>query len=124
MVRIGILGTRKPGSDGYERLFTRIRGAPQPEDDEGIAATLKAMDGLGCLRRCLVRDAVRRARPVGHRPALLDHPVVHVGACDPAHGDDAPVAVAVALLTLDRTAGDALAKLRGRWVCAGLWRAT
>ena len=40
--------THEAASDGYERLFARIRGAPKPEEDEGVAATLKAMDGLGC----------------------------------------------------------------------------
>ena len=67
----------------------------------------------GRFRRCVVRDVVRRVLPVGHRPALLDHPGVHIGAVDTAHRDDAPVAVAVTLGALDRPAGDALAEGSG-----------
>ena len=44
---------------------------------------------------------------------LLDHPGVQVGTADPAHRDNSPVAVAIALSALDRPAADALAKRPG-----------
>ena len=47
------------------------------------------------------------------RSALGDHPGVHVGAVDAAHRDERAVAVAVTLGTLNRPAGDALAKRSG-----------
>ena len=65
------------------------------------------------------RGSVPASAPSGgHRPPLLDHPGVRVGAVDAAHGDDALVAVAVAFAfdALDRPAGDALAKGSGEGV--------
>ena len=35
-----------------------------------------------------MRDVVGRVLPVRHRPPLLDHPRVHVGAPDPTHHDE------------------------------------
>ena len=73
--------TREAASDGYERLFARIRAAPQPEDDEGMAATLKAMDELGWLREWR-RDLRREQRGLlltsAHRAKGLefDHVVI------------------------------------------------
>ena len=81
--------TREPGPDGYERLFARIRGAPRPEEDEGIAATLKAMDGLGCPKstKGLARaPGTRRSSPHGcwpgrawHKPAASSPPTSGTG---------------------------------------------
>ena len=76
--------TREAASDGYERLFARIRAAPQPEDDEGMAATLKAMDELGWLREWR-RDLRREQRGLlltsAHRAKGLefDHVVILEG---------------------------------------------
>ena len=67
----------------------------------------------GRLRRRLVRDVVGRVLPVGHRPALLDHPSIHIGTVDAALRDDTAIAVAVALGALNRPAGDAPAKRPG-----------
>ena len=60
------------------------------------------------------QEAGRAGRDqLGHRPALLDHPGVHIGAVDAANRDDAPVAVTDTLGGLDRPAGDALAEGSG-----------
>ena len=65
------------------------------------------------LRRRFMRNVIRRVLPVGHRPARGDHPGFQVGTADPAHRDNSPVAVAIALSALDRPAADALANRPG-----------
>ena len=58
----------------------------------------------GRLRRGLLRHVVARVLRVHHRPPLRDHPRVQVLAGEAAHGDDAPVTIAVPLLTRGRPA--------------------
>ena len=93
-------------------IFPLMRQSPAPPA-RGLDELASPQTPAGRLRRRLVRDVVGRVLPIGHRPALLDHPGVQVGAVDPAHRDDASVAVAIALGALYRPTGDALAKRTG-----------
>ena len=95
-----------PGGCGVSRFLCAretLALAPLPGCDH-VAAPYSS---LRRLRHRLLRGVLGRVPTIGEGPALGGHPGVHVLAPDPAHRDDAPVAVLVALLALDGARADA-----------------
>src|SRR5262245_29275006 len=69
-------------------------------------------------RRVLFSDVGRRVVPIGKRPALRDQPSVQVLVAGSTDGDDAPVAIDVALLAGDRPLPDVIGQGERRVLAA------
>ena len=106
-----------PGGCGVPRfLCAREALAPAPLPGRDHVAAPYA--SLRRLRHGLLRDVLGRVLAICEGPALRGHPGVHVLASDPAHRDDAPVAVLVALLARDGARADAPGERAGGLVAA------
>ena len=98
----GAGGTLRGGSTACEALSA----SPVPGRNEVASPHAEP-----CIaRRGFLADVVAGVSPVRKRPALGDHPSVHVLPTVAAHRDDPTVPIAIALLALNRPSSDPAGK--------------